>query len=211
MPGEPLLACPFCRQLFPRGEATQCPDCGVDLEPMSRLPPSAEAQAQDPALDVPPELELLPWTFVGRGRGLLLLIAAAGIAVFFAPWLHETAPELRTLSGFAFARRLYWLWAAGVGWAVMLALVASRRTVYHMRGARVAVGLLAAVVLATAVLRALLVPESTVLRPVRIEWGWGLYAAGLLAAAALLAAPRFGGSLIDMPTRQRRRGDETLH
>ncbi len=207
-----LYACPFCRQLFQQGEVEICPDCELPIQPLDELPPSYEAKLLDPPPEAqPPEMESLPWTYLGRGRGLLLLLAVAGIGAFFAPWLNEQAPEVRVLSGFAFARHLGWLWAAGVAWFIMLPLVASRRTIYHMRGARLAVALLAAMVLMTVVLRLALTPPPSPLVPRRFEWGWGLYASGLLAVAALVAGLRFGGSLVDMPTRQGRRGDETLH
>jgi hypothetical protein len=207
----PLYACPFCRQLFPRGEGTICPECGIELRPLNELPPSLEAQALQPEPPVPVEHELLPWTYLGRGRGPLLGVAMAGLGAAFAPWLHETAPEMRVLSGVEFARHLPWLWAVPVAWFIMLAVVASRRTVYHMRGSRLAVVLLALMVVMTVLWRIVLTPASSALVPRRFEWGWGLYASGLLGAAAVALGWRFGGSVEDMPTRQPRRGDETLH
>jgi len=124
-----IYACPFCRQLFTKGEASVCPECEVTLKPLAELPPSLEAQAEHPDDLLPPEDELLPWSFTARARGPLILLALAGMGVFFAPWLHEQAPEIRTLSGFGFARELPWLWGAFVGWFVMFGLVASRRTI----------------------------------------------------------------------------------
>ena len=207
----PLLACPFCRQLFAQGEGTRCPECGVDLVAATELPPSLEAQALEIAAPVPVEHELLPWTFLGRGRGLLLGLAAAGLALLFAPWLHEHSPEIRVLSGLEFARKLGWLWAAPVAWFIMFALVASRRTIYHMRGSRLAVILLAVMVLMTVLWRIVLLPAPERFVTRRYEWGWGLYGSGLLALAAIAVAIRFGGSLVDMPTAEKRRGDETMH
>jgi hypothetical protein len=206
-----LYACPFCRQLFPQGEAKLCPECGLELRPLHELPPSVEALALEREPPLPVEQEVLGWTFLGRGRGALLGVAVAGLALAFAPWLRETSPEVRVLSGFEFAHELPWLWAAPVAWFIMLAIVVSRRTVYHMRGSRLAVMLLGLMVLMTVLWRILLVPASGPLVPRRFEWGWGLYASGLLAAAALALGWRFGGSPEDMPTRQPRRGDETLH
>jgi len=208
---QQLYACPFCRQLFTEGEVTSCPDCDVEVRPLAELPPSHDAALLDPPEAVPPEHELLPWTFAGRGRGLLLLLAGAGIGVFFAPWLHEHSPEIQVWSGLEFARHLGWLWAAGVSWLVMIALVASRRTINQMRGARVAVGFLAAADLLTVVMRLAMTPRQDPYLPLRFEYGWGIYASGIVALIALAVAFRFGGSLEDMPTQQPRRGDETLH
>jgi hypothetical protein len=46
---------------------------------------------------------------------------------------------------------------------------------------------------------------------VHVEWEWGIYAAGAVALAGVLAAFGFGGRLDDVPTKQVRRGDEILH
>jgi hypothetical protein len=128
------------------------------------------------------------------------------------PWMHETSPEIRSLSGFEFARQLLpWIWGGGIGWFVMLPLVLSRRTIRQMRGARVAVGFLAGTVLTTVAARLVLVPRAHPLVPLRYSWGTGLYVAGCLALLALAFAVRFGGAIDDLPTGKTRRGDETLH
>ncbi len=206
-----LYACPFCREMFAVGEVSVCPHCDIAVKPMAELPPSYEAQILEPEDQTPPEDEIVPWTYTGRGRGPLIMLSLVGIAVFFAPWLHETAPEVRTWSGFRFAQALPWLWAAGVGWFIMLGLVASRRTIRQMRGSRVAVAFLAAMVLMTVVVRLIAAVPTHPLIPIVVQWGWGLYAAGVLAAMALGFGLRFGGSVEDMPTRQSRPPGETLH
>jgi hypothetical protein len=204
-----LEACPFCRELFKAGEVSACPECGLELTSLSRLPPSREALEEE--REEPPHMEELPWTYAARGRGLLLALAALGLAAFFAPWVHETAPDLRDLSGFDLARRLGWMWAPAVAFFVMIPLLLTRRSIHKMRGARVAVGFLAAVALATVALRVLFTPAGSPLRPVRFTWGIGLYATAAIALAALIAAIRFGGRLDDLPTRVERHGDEVLH
>lgn len=206
-----LYACPFCREMFDAAEARTCPACGLQLESLAKLPPSYEARQVDPEEPLPPHMEPLPWAYAGRGRGLLLALAVLGLAAFFAPWVHETAPELRDLSGFGLARRLGWIWAPAVSFFVMIPLVLTRRSIYRMRGARVAVAFLAAVALATVALRLSFSPVGSILRPVRFTWGYGLYATGGLALLALLASARFGGRLDDVPTQAPRRGDEILH
>lgn len=192
-----LLACPFCRQLFPSGEAQACPECGIALKPLAKLPPSHDALAEDPPEVVPPHMVTLPWTYLGRGRGLLAALGIVGLAGFFAPWVYESAPDLVTHSGFDLGIRLRWIWAAGVAFLVMVPLVLSRRSVFAMRGARFAVGFLAGVALVTVGVRLAFVPTGSLLRPVRYEWGWGLYLCGVVAAAILALAPFFGGKLDD--------------
>ncbi len=209
---EELYACPFCRELYARGEASECRDCGVALKPLHELPPSLEAESLEPAPAIAPEEELLSWTYGGRGRGPLALLSLIGVSVFlFAPWLDESAPEIRVLSGFQFARALPWLWAGGVAWFIMFALVLSRRTIVQMRGARLAVGLMALMVLSTVLLRlSLPIPVQRYV-PRRFHWGWGMYAAGFLSLTAMFYAWKFGGPLDDMPTGEKREGGETLH
>lgn len=206
-----LKACPFCRQLFKAGEVSACPECGVSLADLSRLPPSADAEEIDPEPPTPPHMERLPWTYPGRGRALLLGLAALGLAAFFAPWVHETAPELRDLSGFDLARRLGWMWAPAVAYFVMIPLVITRRSIYRMRGARLSIAFLALIALMTVALRVAFPPASSPLVPRRFAWGYGLYASFGVAIAVIAAAARFGGRLDDLPTKERREGGETLH
>jgi hypothetical protein len=210
-PMTELVACPFCRQLFEPGEAQACPDCGLGLKNLSKLPASYEAKLEYPEEPTPPHMETLPWTYAGRNRALLLLLAVFGFAVFFAPWVSETAPELRVLTGFGLARLRGFFWAPAVAWFVLFPLVLTRRSIYKMRGARVAVGFLAGTVLVTVATLLARPPTGGHLRPVHIEWQWGIYAAGAVALVAVLAAFRFGGRLDDVPTGEQRRGDETLH
>lgn len=209
---DDLFACPFCRQLFTPGEVQVCPECDLKVRPLAELPPSHDAELIEPEDPTPPEDELKSWLFTGRGRGALAMVAAVGSAVFFAPWLHESAPEIRTWSGFEFATQLAWIWAGGLAWFTMLPLVLSRRTIRQMRGARVAVAFLAAMVLMTVAVRMSLTPTPHPLVPQRYSWGWGMYAAGFLSVLALGLSFGFGGSTTDMETAvMRRPRDETLH
>ena len=156
-------------------------------------------------------MEKLPWTYTGRNRALLLVLAAAGLALFFAPWVHESAPELRVLSGYGLARLTGFFWAPAVAWFVLFPLVLTRRSVYKMRGARVAVAFLAGMALVTV---GVLLAHPPRPRPSALCASigqWGIYAAGGVALLAVVAAFGFGGRLDDIPTRQIRRGDETLH
>src|SRR5205085_9089498 len=83
-----LIACPFCRELFARGEARVCPACGLTLTDISKLPLSHDALAEDFGLPTPPHLETLPWFEVRRGRGFLVAAAVLGFVAFFAPWVN---------------------------------------------------------------------------------------------------------------------------
>ena len=69
-------------------------ECEVALVPMSQLPPSLDALAEEePGQLVFPENQPLPATYMGRGRGALLALSAVGLFAFFLPWVELTAPE----------------------------------------------------------------------------------------------------------------------
>ncbi len=195
-----LLACPFCREMFPVGETKVCPSCGLKLEQMSRLPPSYEASLE-PDWPEKPEYEPLGWLYWRRGRLALLVAAALGMTAFFLPWIHETTPEIMTLTGFQMARRLGWMWACAVSWGVLIPTVLSRRSVAGMRGARVAVALFCAIPLVTALV--LLIrppaPPPNLRYPFAFHFGAGLWATLAVSLAALPFAVRFGGKLDDLP------------
>jgi len=194
-----LLACPFCRELFSQGETDGvCPECGVKLEPMEKLPPSPEAMAEAMELvgSVPPEDQRLPWSYWGRGRGALLLLALAGLGAFFAPWVDMTLPDEVSISGFDLARgRAGWLWGGAVAWFVSLPLVWTRRTVMQMRGVRVIVTLFAAMTLGETLMLVSRPPGGNSLVPVALSWGWGLYASAAISLAGMYFGARFGGRL----------------
>lgn len=207
-----LIACPFCRQMFELGEARACPECGLALEDITKLPPpAASLDDEEPFEVLPPEMEQLPWTYLGRGRGALTVVALLGLGAFFLPWMQESAPELRVWTGLRFAERLSWMWAPFVSWFVLVPLVLSRRTIHAMRGARFAVGLMALIVVMTVIMRVVVVPQSSRFLPVRYEWSYGLWSTLLLGLVALVLAIRFGGSRIDLPSAQTRPRDETVH
>ena len=86
----PLLACPFCREMFPDGERKTCPVCGVPLVAQGKLPLSDDALSED-GLARQPEWDLLPFTYLRRGRGPLALLCVLGLVAFFMPWVLATA------------------------------------------------------------------------------------------------------------------------
>jgi hypothetical protein len=195
-----LFACPFCRTLYPRGEATTCTVCGVKLVAFERLPPSAEAASEaaehgDAEPPVLPEDERLAWNDFRRGRGALLLLGIAGFALFFTPWVDFEMPEDVLLSGFDLARgRVGWLWGGATGWLVLVPLVWSRRTIRSMFGVRPICAVLAAMTLVE-VGMLLAVPPGGGRLPVELHWAWGLYASGLVSLVGAALALRFGGDL----------------
>ncbi|HLV23104.1 MAG TPA: zinc ribbon domain-containing protein [Polyangiaceae bacterium] len=191
-----LLACRFCRQLFSEGEADQCPECGVELERLERLPPSLDALAEQAEQDAatPPEHRTLPAGFLGRGRGALLALAVLGLVLFFLPWVRMTQPELVTISGYQLARgRAGWLWGGAIGWFLMLPLVFTRRTIAKMRGARVIIAAFAAMTAIEVAMLIALPPQGHRYLRVEFEWGWALYASGVVSLLAIAVAIRFGG------------------
>src|SRR3954463_7071474 len=89
-----LLACPFCREMFEEGEAKACPVCGMALAKFETLPLSHDAVHEEGGVPTAPELELLPWTFLGRSKGPLVVLGIAGAVLFFLPWVKLTLPYI---------------------------------------------------------------------------------------------------------------------
>jgi hypothetical protein len=208
-----LLACPFCREMFEEGEEDACPVCGMALTEFAKLPKSSHAADADEhdLLPVSPEHEPLPAKYMGRGKGILALLGALGLVVFFLPWIRMHLPYELTISGFDLARgRLGWVWATGVAWVVLVPTVLSRRSIFQMRGARVAAAFLSAIPGVTAsILMAR--PPSGGMVPLRFEYAWPIFATLLVSAIATLVATRLGGRVDDIKvTRGSSKGQE-LH
>jgi hypothetical protein len=192
-----LAACPFCREMLDGNEGRSCSVCGIAVVPFDRLPPSPDTLEGD---GVPhrPEHDPLPVTFFGRGRGLLTLLALAGLGAFVSPWVHVTLPDVLTYSGVALARRLGWAWGGGVAWCVLIATVLSRRTIAQMRGARLAAVFLSAVPGVTALVLLARPPHGSHGVVLRFVFGAGLYETLALSAIALAVACSFGGRADDI-------------
>jgi hypothetical protein len=211
-----LLACPFCRTMYRRGEGKSCTVCGVALVPFERLPPSADALAEEPLAPVMPEDELLPWSYWGRGRGALLLLSALGLGCFFMPWVRIELPEVALRSGFELARgRAGWLWGGATGWLVLIPLVLTRRTIYKLRGIRPIAIAFSAMTGGEIALMIALPPRARYV-PVEIHWAFGLYGSLATSIVATAVALVLGGALPRPPVVRQRVDDEsgdarTLH
>ena len=195
----PLVACPFCREMFDEGEAKACPLCGVALTQFDKLPPSHDAREldQDDSIPNEPEYEPFPLTYLGRNKGVLAGLGLAGFALFFLPWLQVTLPQTMALSGFDLARRMGWSWGAGVAWVVLVPTVLSRRNIVQMRGARVAAAFLSAVPAFTIAIL-LIFPVRGGLVPVRFTYDWALWATLVVSLGAVAFATRLGGRVDDI-------------
>jgi hypothetical protein len=191
--GVALLACPFCREMFEKGEAKSCPVCGMELTDFHKLPPSHDADHDEGGVPLAPEMEPLPLAYLGRGKGPLALLGLVGIVLFFLPWVRLTMPYIDAKSGFDLAHeRIGWLWASFVAWIVLIPTVLSRRTIVQLRGARVAAAFLSAIpAVAIAVLLAR--PPRSALIPVRYTWDWPFWAMLVVSVVAVGFAIRLGG------------------
>jgi hypothetical protein len=206
-----LLACPFCREMFEEGEAKACPVCGMELTKFDKLPPSLDAIHDEGGVPLAPELELLPWAYLGRGKGPLVVLGAIGVVLFFLPWVQLTLPYIDAKSGFDLAhQRIGWLWAAFVGWTVLIPTVLSRRNIAQLRGARVAAAFLAAIP-AVAVTILLSKPPHGGIVPVRYTWDWPIYAMLAVSLTAIAFAIRLGGRADDIKVTRGTSQGQHLH
>jgi hypothetical protein len=209
-PRVALLACPFCREMFPQDERKTCPVCGVSLVAQGKLPLSDDALSED-GLPRQPEWDLLPFTYLRRGRGPLAVLCVLGLVAFFMPWVHLTLPDVVSYTGFDLGRRLGWAWGAGVAWFVLFPVVLTRRTIMHMRGARVAASFLAAIPGVAAALLLARPPHASYGIPLRFTWEFGLYATLAISLVAVAFALFFGGRVDDIRVRRGTSAGQVMH
>ncbi|HEY1694758.1 MAG TPA: hypothetical protein VGG39_21450 [Polyangiaceae bacterium] len=206
----PLVACPFCREMFPVEEHSTCPVCAVPLVAVQKLAVSDEALSED-GIAREPAWEPLGPLYFGRSRGPLVVLGVLGLVAFFLPWVHLTMPDVVSLSGFDLARRLGWSWGAGVAWFVLVPTVVTRRSVMKMRGARVAASFLAAIPGVTAAILLARPPHGAHGVPVHFSWGIGLAATVVFSAAAVGFALFFGGRVDDLSLRRGTSAGQVVH
>jgi hypothetical protein len=207
-----LLACPFCREMFEEGEAKACPVCGMALAKFENLPPSIDALHDEAGVPTAPELEVLPFRDLGRGKGAIVALAAVGIVLFFLPWVRLTMPDIVSYSGFDLAtNRLGWLWASFTGWSVLIPTVMSRRTIAQLRGARVAAAALAAAPSVAIAVLLLFPPHGRHGVPVRYTWDWPFWTMLAVSLAAVVVSVRLGGRVDDIKVARGTSSGQHLH
>ena len=120
------------------------PRLRMKLVAFEKLPPSLETHDEF-GLPRDPLHEPLPWTYARaqsrRARGDR---RSSGWRSSSCRGSTRRFPRTIHFSGFLLARRIGWVWGAGVGWLVLVPTVLSRRTIAQMRGARVAAAFLSA-------------------------------------------------------------------
>jgi hypothetical protein len=209
----PIVACPFCREMFEKAEETRCPVCGIDLLAFEKLPPAPHLLAEvDPEDGVPlaPEHERFRMAYLGRGRGAVVMLALVGLLLFFLPWVKLTLPYTAQISGFDLAHRLGWSWAGGVAWGVLVPTVASRRTIAQLRGARVAAAFLAGIPgMVVGILVAF--PPHGGLIPVVFTYAWPLWCTVAASVAGVVLALRLGGRADDIAVDRGTSDGQALH
>jgi hypothetical protein len=150
-----------------------------------------------------PEDRLVPWWYFGRGRGALILVAAAGLVAFFMPWIHLHKPDEFTYTGYHLARaRGAWFFGGAVGWFVTIPLVFTRRTVYKMRGVRIVTATFAAMSAVETTMLLLMPPHGNRYRVLQFDWGTGIYLTLALGIIGTALGARFGGRLDDIDAKE---------
>lgn len=127
-----MLFCPFCRECF-EGEET-CPEHELDLIPFQELP---EAKRQPRVGDD----ERVPSWELGYGRGLVLSGSALMFIGFLGSFVRGRGGEATGLE-FATSDAVN-LWLIPFVATTLVAILMRRRTPRQMRGARVALPLVA--------------------------------------------------------------------
>lgn len=206
-----LLACPFCREMFEEGEAKACPVCGMELAKLHKLPPSIDALHDEAGVPTAPEAEELPLTYLGRSKGPIAVLALAGLVFFFLPWVQLTMPYIDSKSAFDLAHeRIGWLWGICAAWVVLIPTVLSRRSIFKMRGARVAAAFLSAIpTVAISVLLAK--PPRGGIIPVRYTWDWPMWATLGVSLLAIAFSIRLGGSAMDITVKRGSSKGQAVH
>jgi hypothetical protein len=204
----PLVACPFCREMFEEGEQETCPVCGMKLTAFEKLPPSVHAAVDDDGIPVEPQHEPLRPTDLRRGKGVIGALALVGLVLFFLPWMNITIPDPTAFTGFDIARRSGWGWGPACAWVVLVPTVLSRRSIAQLRGARVIATFLSAVPAVTVSLLLGFPPHRAFFQ---FTWGWPMYASLAVSLASVVASLGLGGRLDDLPVARGSSQGQVLH
>ena len=100
---------------------------------------------------------------------------------------------------------------AGVAWFILVPTVLSRRTIFQMRGARVATAFLAAIPGMTTLVLLTRPPHGSHGVPVHFTYQPGLYSTLALSVAALFAALALGGRGDDIRVRRGTSAGQLVH
>lgn len=166
--------------------------CALPLTAFHKLPQADGFDPTDLEASVPDEDRRLAFFSLGRGRGVLALLALTGLGLFFLPWIDITFPMIDQLTGFDVSSKLGWTWAVPAAWFVLIPTAWSRRTPRRMQSARVAVAMLAffpGVAAATLLLRT---PRGAHGLRMQFSYLWPLHGTVVVSVLAVLAAAFFG-------------------
>lgn len=182
-----VLFCPFCAEPFEG--CARCPAHDLELVPFRAL---SRLRATDDHAPVPAYA-------LSMGRGALAIGAALTVVAFLCPLVHLSgAVELtNTLDELARGRAPR-LWLVPAAALATISILLRRRTPIGMRGARLALCLLA--VLPSAVIAVTLVGAGDAAQllgrqlggPIHVHWGVGAWLVWLAALPLLWGSVRFG-------------------
>ena len=194
------LFCPFCEECFEDEE--RCPEHDIPLVPFEELAAARGRAAPGDDEDVSP----LEWRY---GRLPVLIGALMVLVGFFLPFVRASFPD-GTVSGgtgLAMASNMALnLWIVPAVGATMLSILGRRRTPRRMRGARLAVLLLALLAVSSliytvsGVYRGAARFHAAYGQTVEVSALPGLYVMGAGLLALLVAAPFFGRARITGPS-----------
>jgi hypothetical protein len=196
--------------MFEQGEHERCPHCDVSLAAFEKLPRSHDVAVEEDLIPIEPQHEPLRMTDLRRGKGAILALALAGLALFFLPWVRVSLPDEARYTGFELARRLGWAWGAACAWVVLVPTVLSRESIAQLRGARVAATFLAAIPAVTVGILLARTPHRALV-PVRFEWEWPMYATLLVSLVGTVVSLRLGGRIDDLKVSRGTSAGQTLH
>ena len=134
-----LLGCPFCREMFPSEEEALCPVCGVDCSRSSSSLPRTRPGSPPPSSWPPPRRSTGP--FPGPTPGAA---APPSSCCRSSAWSPFSDPQLSsrgrisTSSPVSSSRATapVRFWGGAVGWFILFPLIATRRTIFQLRGVR---------------------------------------------------------------------------
>jgi hypothetical protein len=183
--GTPLF-CPFCRECF-EGE-TRCPEHELPLVPIDALPPDPREARELP--DDDEELPLHEWRY---GRGIAFGGAVLLAAGFFLPFVSARRGAASvTDAAYEAAVEAPALWTIPLVMLAVLFVLFRRRTPRQLRGARLAIPVLALLVPASMAWTLFKVFKLSSAQQMVVSVEPGAYVLGVASALVLLGGLRLG-------------------